>query len=132
MINCLYIEDPEGEPMSDEKIKATIEYAQEHPDCLKIYMICDESEQAIGYAIIQYIWSNEFGGITANIDEMYIVQSARGQGIATKFIEELNVLIPQAKRFTLEVTPSNDEALKLYKRLGFESAENRMMEKVMQ
>ena len=60
------------------------------------------------------------------------MQSARGQGIATKFIEELNVLIPQAKRFTLEVTPSNDEALKLYKRLGFESAENRMMEKVMQ
>lgn len=138
MIHNLYIEDPEGEPMDDEKIAATINYAKSHPDSLKIMILTDkegvscieENYRVIGYAIIQLIWSNEFGGITANIDEMYVMESARGQGIASEFMKNLHNLIPEATRFTLEVTPSNDEALKLYERLGFKVAENRTLEKI--
>lgn len=140
MIHMLYIEDPEGEIMDDDKIAATIKYAETHHDSLKIFLIMDEGGcskpessdkgQPIGYAIIQLIWSNEFCGITANIDEMYVVESARGQGIASEFIKNLHNLISGANRFTLEVTPSNDKALGLYERLGFEVAENRTMVKV--
>lgn len=128
MINQLYIEDPEGQPMSQSKIDATIKQASECPDRLKIIMITDD-ESVIGYAIIQLAWSNEWGGLIANIDEMYIMQKARSQGIASKFIEGLTDLIPDITRVTLEVTPSNDRAIKLYKRLGFSIAENSIMEK---
>ncbi len=130
MIHKLYIEDPEGEPMDDNKIAATLEYAQAHTDSLKIFMLLDEIDQPIGYAILQLIWSNEFGGITANIDEMYVVENVRGQGIASEFMNNIPNLIPEANRFTLEVTPSNDKALELYEKLGFKVAENRTMEKV--
>lgn len=139
MIYKLYIEDPEGESMDDTKIAATIEYAKAHHDCLRIYMIMDEdnlssanydSNQPIGYAIVQLIWSNEWGGLTANIDEMYIVQKARGIGAGSDFIEKISEIIPEINRITLEVTPSNESALKLYERLGFKLAENTMMEKI--
>ena len=39
MINNLYLEDPEGEPMSMEKMEATIGHAVNFPDSLRIYMI---------------------------------------------------------------------------------------------
>lgn len=140
LINKLYTEDPEGEPISQEKIDATVKQAEEYPDRLKIFMIVDADkdtsnagdEAVIGYSIIQLIWSNEWGGLTANIDEMYIVQRARSQGVASKFIDELPELIPEINRMTIEVTPSNDKAFELYERLGFGAAENRVLEKILQ
>lgn len=131
MINNLYLEDPEGEPMAQDKIDGTILQAQEHPDRLQIFMITDSAHGPVGYAIIQLIWSNEWGGLTANIDEMYICEEARGLGITTDFIEHVPDLFHEVNRLTLEVTPSNDDAMRLYERLGFREIENRGMEKVL-
>jgi len=128
MIYKLYAEDPEGEPMSQEKIDMTIEQAKAYPDRLRIYIIENEECEIIGYAIIQLIWSNEWGGLTANIDEMYTIESARSQGAATAFIEGVPRLIPDTNRVTLEVTPSNEKALQLYERLGFKAVGNKCME----
>lgn len=128
MIYKLYAEDPEGEPMSQRKIDMTIEQVKACPDCLRIYLIENEEGEIIGYAMIQLIWSNEWGGLTANIDEMYIVESARGQGVGTAFIEIVPKLIPDVNRVTLEVTPSNKKALQLYERLGFKAVDNKCME----
>lgn len=128
MITKLYLEDPEGEPMSQEKIEHTIKQAEKYPERLQIYMMEDHDGEIIGYSIIQLIWSNEWGGITANIDEMYIVESARGQGAGTAFIKAVPELIPEVNRVTLEVTPSNKMALELYEKLGFRLAENKCME----
>ena len=131
MIYKLYAEDPEGEPMSQRKIDMTIEQAKACPDRLRIYLIENEEGEIIGYAMIQLIWSNEWGGLTANIDEMYIVESARGQGVGAGFIKEVSKLIPDVNRVTLEVTPSNRKALELYEKLGFRLAENKCMEKTL-
>ena len=131
MIYKLYAEDPEGEPMSQEKIDMTIEQAKAYPDRLRIYIIENEECEIIGYAIIQLIWSNEWGGLTANIDEMYTIESARSQGAATAFIKAVSKLIPDVNRVTLEVTPSNRKALELYEKLGFRLAENKCMEKTL-
>ncbi|MBR6799837.1 MAG: GNAT family N-acetyltransferase, partial [Firmicutes bacterium] len=105
--------------------------AKAYPDRLRIYIIENEECEIIGYAIIQLIWSNEWGGLTANIDEMYIVESARGQGVGSGFIKAVSKLIPDVNRVTLEVTPSNRKALELYEKLGFRLAENKCMEKTL-
>lgn len=130
MINSLYIEDPEGELMSMEKIEVTIEQAASFPDRLKIYIMENDIGHAVGYAIVQLLWSNEWGGLTANIDEMYVISDARNQGVATDFIKNIDKLIPGVNRVTLEVTPSNDKGMKFYEKLGFTQAENRFMERV--
>ena len=127
MIFVLYAEDPEGKPMTPEKIKATIVQATKHPDSLQIYIMEVDGTPA-GYAIIQLIWSNEWGGLTANIDEMYVAEHFRGQGLATDFIRNVTVLIPDITRITLEATPSNDKGMNFYEALGFRQAENRFME----
>jgi GNAT superfamily N-acetyltransferase len=127
MINKLYVEDPEGEPISPDKINATIHQAEHFPERLHIYIFEDCNEPA-GYAIIQLLWSNEWGCLTANIDEMYVIESKRNLGFATKFIRSLPELIPETSRITLEVTPSNNKGLNFYKALGFKQAENRFME----
>ena len=131
MIGHLYTEDPEGEPMSQEKMDATIRQAEEFPERLQIFMMEDEMGEVVGYAIVQLIWSNEWGGLTANIDEMYVVERARRQGAATGFIENIGQLVPHINRVTLEVTPSNEKALQLYERLGFRQAENTCMERTL-
>ena len=127
MINNLYIEDPEGEPMAPAKIQSTITQAEHFPDRLRIYMF-EVSGEPAGYAIIQLIWSNEWGGLTANIDEMYVVEQFRGQGLATDFIRNMQTIVPGINRVTLEVTPSNGRGMKFYEKLGFKQAENRFME----
>lgn len=129
MIIGLYTEDPEGEPMSQDKIDATIAEANAHPEQLHIYMMTDDAGNIVGYAIIQLLWSNEWSGLTANIDELYVVEKARNQGIAGDFINSVEKLIPGVNRLTLEVSRSNDNALRLYRRLGFGDGVNRFMER---
>lgn len=116
--------------MSMEKIEVTIEQAASFPDRLKIYIMENDIGHAVGYAIVQLLWSNEWGGLTANIDEMYVISDARNQGVATDFIKNIDKLIPGVNRVTLEVTPSNDKGMKFYEKLGFTQAENRFMERV--
>ena len=94
---------------------------------MRIYIL-ESGGVPAGYGIVQLLWSNEWGGLTANIDEMYVAASHRGKGLATDFIRHLHELIPGVNRITLEVTPSNDKGMKFYASLGFTQAENRFME----
>ena len=122
MITSLYDEDPEGEQISEFKINNTIIEFQENPQKLNIYMFknCNEN---IGYAILVFFWSNEFGGNIINIDELYVVEKHRGKGIATKFLYYVEG-IEKIEALQLETTPSNQNALEYYKRLGFLPSEN--------
>ena len=67
MIFSLYREDPEGERMEEEKIKQTIAEYRKNPDKVRIYMFRNGDEN-IGYAILVYFWSNEFGGNIITVD----------------------------------------------------------------
>ena len=74
----------------------------------------------VGYALLSLTWSNEAGGICVWIEELYIQEESRGYGIGKAFLEFIeNEYEGKAKRLRLEVTPSNDKATKLYKRLGY-------------
>ena len=82
----------------------------------------------IGYIVICFGWSVEFGGLDAIIDELYIRPGVRGRGIAT---EALNAL-PRAladyglRAIHLEVDKDNARAIKLYQRAGFQRRDNYM------
>lgn len=122
MIVSLYREDPEGEPMDEEKIRRTIAEFRKSPEKLSIYMIGDQNGN-IGYAILVYFWSNEYGGNIISIDELYIRETHRNQGIGTEFFSFVEALENKAA-LQVETTPSNGRALGYYKRLGFEESEN--------
>lgn len=83
----------------------------------------EKSGENIGYAILVYFWSNEWGGNILVIDELYVVENCRGKGVATEFLSYAgnfeNIVALQ-----LETTPSNQRVLEYYKRLGFLPCQN--------
>jgi ribosomal protein S18 acetylase RimI-like enzyme len=127
MIKSLYIEDPDGDKMTDEKIEKTIVYLHLHKDHGKIILL-KQSNIIVGYAIIINYWSNEYGGIIFYIDELYIKSEFRGQGIGTGFIKNLiNKRYNNCTAIFLEVIPSNERAYNLYAKIGFKPHKNRII-----
>lgn len=126
MIGQLYQEDPEGEPMDDDKIDRTINAFKKNLDKIRIYTIKSHGEN-IGYAILTYFWSNEMGGDVVIVDELYVQKESRGMGVATEFLAFVKEIHEDAAAIQLEVTPSNQRALEYYRRLGFSPSLNTHM-----
>ncbi len=81
----------------------------------KSWLIYDNSE-IVGYVILNFIFSFEYKGRIAFLDELYISENFRGKGIGKQAIEfikkqttELNV-----KLIYIEVENHNVNAQKLY------------------
>lgn len=81
----------------------------------RAWLIYDENEM-IGYVILTFVFSFEYKGRIAFLDELYLSEKARGKGIGKKamlFIqtqaEELKLKI-----IYLEVENHNENAQKLY------------------
>lgn len=80
----------------------------------------------IGYIVITFGWSLEFGGLDAIIDELYIRPGVRGRGIASEAL----VAVPRAlaggglRAIHLKVDKNNAKAVKLYSRAGFSKRED--------
>jgi len=124
MMFSLYTEDPEGQALSDAKIKKTIDEIAAHPEKLRVVMLKDGEAHA-GYAILVFYWSNEYGGNILNIDELYIKKEYRGKGLASGFFRYLAGAYKDIAALAVETTPSNEIALSLYGRLGFEVSPNK-------
>jgi len=75
--------------------------------------------KAAGYALLVKTWSQEAGGLTVWIDELYVLPEFRGGGIAKVFFSQLKQIVPAA-RYRLEIEPDNIRAEKLYRSMGFE------------
>ena len=119
LIKALYFEDPEGKPISIDKIERTLKELHPSNDKGSI-LIIEDSGKIIGYSILINFWSNEYGGNILFIDELYIIPKYRGKGIGAGFIKYLvENRYGNSAAISLEITPSNTRAGELYKRIGF-------------
>jgi ribosomal protein S18 acetylase RimI-like enzyme len=80
----------------------------------------------IGYIVICFGWSVEFGGLDAIVDELYIRPGVRGRGIATEALISLPRALSEGglRAIHLEVDRTNTKAMALYKRAGFAPRDN--------
>ncbi|MCW9042048.1 MAG: GNAT family N-acetyltransferase [Pseudopelagicola sp.] len=85
-----------------------------------VYLI-GPTRAPIGYIIVTFGWSVEFGGMDAFVDELFVRPAVRGRGIATEVLSTLPVALGQAgvRAIHLEVDQNNAAAQKLYTRSGF-------------
>jgi len=83
----------------------------------------------IGYVIITFGWSIEFGGLDGFIDEIFIRPGVRGRGIGTEILVSLPKTLAAAgmKAIHLEVGLENASARRVYEKLRFEPRENYML-----
>ena len=77
----------------------------------------------IGYLIVTFGWSVEFGGLDGFIDEIYVRPGVRGRGIGTETLQALPRALADAglKAIHLEVDRQDEKTQKLYERAGFRS-----------
>lgn len=113
-----------NEKIPDKNINKTFLKLLHCPEEGKI-LVLEYKKQIIGYCILVNFWSNEFGGNTPTIDELYIRPEFRNKNIGAGFIKDLikNKFL-DAIVFRLEVKPSNKRVIKLYKKIGFKISEN--------
>lgn len=86
----------------------------------RIWMIRTD-ETIIGYIILAIVYSFEFGGRNAFIDELYLEHEFRGKGIGKRVME---FITEEAKKMNikglhLEVERHNEKALSLYRAFQF-------------
>lgn len=125
LITRLYLEDAGGEKMTVAKINATLEFLSNNPGAGEILMF-KSREKIIGYAILIYYWSNEFGGRLTVLDELYIISDYRGKQIGTAFMNHLiSKSRSTSKGIMLEVHSTNANASNFYTKLGFVVGENK-------
>jgi GNAT superfamily N-acetyltransferase len=106
--------------MSEENISRTINAFSENPNLGEILMFQLREGEIVGYAILTWFWSNEFGGKMVIIDELLIKEAYRGQGIATTFF---NYIFKNKKysevAYELEVGLKKHKEAEFYRRQGF-------------
>lgn len=78
----------------------------------------EEDGQPQGYALLAKTWSQEAGGLTVWIEEIYVTPPHQGKGQGRAFFQFLREHVPAA-RFRLETEAGNVRAKALYKREGF-------------
>jgi ribosomal protein S18 acetylase RimI-like enzyme len=78
-------------------------------------------EKPVGYLLVTFGYSLEYGGRTAFVDEIYLSPAHRGRGLGTKALAlaERAAAEDGARAIHLEVERSNTKAHALYRRRGF-------------
>lgn len=114
-------------PISEEILTHTFNVCLESGPYCRGVMIEKEGKIA-GYGLLSFTYSNEVGGLVVLCEEIYIKEDYRGQGLGNIFLEWLfDAYKNKAKRYRLEVTASNEGAIKLYNKYGFENLDYKQM-----
>jgi len=85
-------------------------------DALGMGWVIISNGKPVGYIILTFVFSFEYAGRIAFLDELFVTEAMRGQGIAKQALDfiaaEAKVL--SVKIIYLEIEPHNESAKKLY------------------
>lgn len=86
---------------------------------LEGYIIATEQKEILGYGMVAKSFSTEFGKPCMWIEDLYLKEDARGQGIGSSFLNYIAEKYPEAI-LRLEVEEENQRAIHTYRKCGFE------------
>ena len=120
--------DEQGITLSDEARRAGLQPLLDGSPHGAAYLI-GLARSPIGYIVISFGWSVEFGGMDGFVDEIYLRRAVRGRGIASEVLATLPVALADAglKALHLEVDRDDARSRKLYARVGFRDRERSML-----
>jgi len=89
---------------------------------LGFLLVAKDREVPVGVAYVSFIWTLERGGLTAWLEELYVVPERRDGGIGLQMLE---AVLERAQHngcaaVDLEVDITHERAAHLYMRSGFE------------
>ena len=116
-VDAFYHSDAVESPVPEKNYEATFAELMRSDDYLKCY-IFEADGKPCGFSLLSKTFSQEAGGVSVTIEEIYIEEPYRGRGLATAFFEWLKSRSGIA-RLRIEVEDDNDGAKRLYQRMGF-------------
>lgn len=116
--DIFYHTDAVNAPVPTENYAAAFDEMMRSDTYLRGYIIEDMGESC-GFALLSRTYSQEAGGISVTIEEIYIDPAHRNRGLATEFFTYLKS-IEGIMRLRIEVEDDNIGARRLYERMGFE------------
>ncbi|MFZ4620619.1 MAG: GNAT family N-acetyltransferase [Bacteroidota bacterium] len=110
----------DGYPFTKEKTRTSLTEFLSDTNLGSIWLISDGARE-MGYIVLAVIYSFEFGGKNAFVDEFYLEPEFRGKGIGRQIMDEV---CDEAKALGihalhLEVEHHNTRALELYRSFRF-------------
>lgn len=118
----------DGHPFDEDKVRAAIDNLIRHPEWGRIWFIC-RKPKIIGYVVLTLGYSIEYLGRDAFVDEIYIRESDRGQGVGRATFQFLEAVCNslEVNALHLEVEHSNINAQAVYRKLGFTDQKRYLM-----
>lgn len=116
--DLFYHTDAVNAPVPEKNYEATFNECLRSDAYVKCYIFEWEGTPC-GFALLSKTFSQEAGGISVTIEEIFIEEEFRSRGLATAFFSYLKSL-PGIMRLRLEVEDDNEGAKRLYERMGFE------------
>lgn len=116
-VDIFYHSDAVNAPVPVENYRAAFDEMLRGDTYLKGY-IFECEEKPCGFALLSKTYSQEAGGISVTIEEIYIEPEYRSRGLATEFFEWLKAK-SGIMRLRIEVEDDNEGAKRLYERMGF-------------
>lgn len=122
---ALYNEDLLATVMTPERVQGTFRELSLRAEKGRIIVFAVD-KMLIGYAILIFFWSNEFGGNLVEVDELFVTTAYRSRGIGSTFFQWLeDEFRGKAVALGLQVAQTNDRAFKFYQRMGFSLSPDR-------
>lgn len=94
--------------------------------------IASEGGVATGYLLAVYVFSLEHAGLTAEIDEFFVLPELRGSGVGSEMIRraESEFIDAGCTNVSLQLSRHNDAARRFYRRIGYaERSDFELLEK---
>jgi ribosome biogenesis GTPase len=119
LMSQLYSEDG-TDPFNRDRHRRAARELISKPESGGIWITVDDDE-AVGYVVLTFGFSLEYGGRIAIVDEMYVATSHRRRGLGSKALQFVEDAARRhgVRALHLEVEPENDGARAFYHRSGF-------------
>ncbi|MEZ5405392.1 MAG: GNAT family N-acetyltransferase [Verrucomicrobiia bacterium] len=126
-----YLHD--GHKFCESKVQGALKEIFNNSTLGKVWMIA-WNEEMVGYLILTFGFSVEFGGRDAFVDEFYIREAYRSKGLGRKaigFVEETAKKLG-VKAIHLEVNRNNKNAQEVYRKLDFQDRDYYLMTRLLE
>ena len=117
-------------PFDEAALRPALEALVREPAFGRVWLIY-AGDQAIGYVALTLGYSLEYLGRDAFVDELYVRESHRGQGVGTRALAFVEDICRQlgVRALHLEVERENTRAYHVYQKSGFRDQQRYLMTK---
>jgi GNAT superfamily N-acetyltransferase len=129
LMKSLQQDDPWSVPFREDRVREILLELLESPHAGRAFLIFAR-DLCLGYLVLSFDFSLEYGGKNAWIDELFVERAFRGKSVGSKTLEFAFQAARElgAKVLHLEVNRGNP-AIDLYRRHGFEEHDRHWMSK---